>query len=192
MAEIWTIPQGGIRNAVAPVANDNPFAVYAAEDPSDVRSQPPLAGRTRSALVTIPGIGTGAAYADGDCFGTIMEFPNMLRTERKSGLIHTVQYFDLDDEGLAIDVHFYNRAIASPGADNAAFNPTDAECLAWIGTASFSAFYNHGSNQISGGAYYIAVPPQAGTSIFAHAVARGALNIAAENLPRIRVTCLPD
>ena len=192
MSELWTIPKGGFRNHVAPVSDANPLAVYQPDDPSDIRSSPPAAGRTRTYALTIPGIGVSSAYADKDCLGTLMEFPNMLRENKRSGLIHTVTYFDLDDEGLAVDVHFFNRAIASPGNDNAAFAPSDAEALAYIGTASFSAFSDFNTSQVSSGAYYIAVPPQGGTSIFAHAQARGALNIAAGHLPVIRICVLPD
>jgi hypothetical protein len=182
--------KAGEQTVLEEVTNLRPFPVEIPE--ASASGLPPVAGRSTFAQVTVPGITTGAAYADGDCLGTLMEFPNLLRSGKSSGLLHTALYFDLDDEGLQVDLHLFSRPILSPGADNAAFTPSDSEVLAYLGTLTFTSFFNLGANQVSMLTNVGIALQSSGTSVWGHLVARGALNIAANNLPVLRLAVLPD
>lgn len=173
----------------------NPFPVRIPDDLGTNRTLPPVAGRSFfTPPRTVPGIGTGAAYADGDIMGTVIEFPNVFRPERLSGILLGGIYYDLDDEGLQVDLHLSARPFAtSPGADNAAFTVLDADLLAIRATCTFAttAFFNFANNQI---AYDFRTQPifSDSTSLWGYVVARGALNIAAGNLPAFSLCLLPD
>ena len=134
----------------------------------------------------VPGIATGAAYADGEALGTLIAFNDLLRPSKRSGRLEAALYYDLDDEGLQVDLHFFSRSITS-GTDNSAYNPSDVDMQAYLGTVSFMSFYNLGSNQLSS-VYSIDMPLVSdSTTVYAQAVARGALNIAADNIPVFKI-----
>ena len=163
------------------IGGDNPLA-----------SLPAVSGRSVFVQRQAPGIGTGSAYADGDVMGTGIEFPNVFRPERLSGLCVFGMYYDLDDEGLQVDLHLFARQLTSPGADNAAVNPSDIDLTAYRGSLQFTTFSNWSSNQVSqvvnAGLHLFSET----TSIWGYPVARGALNIAAANIPVFGLCVLPD
>ncbi len=136
--------------------------------------------------IQIPGIGTGSAYQTGDCFGTqfAIKVP-------KQGRLNGAIFFDLDDEGLQTDLEIFSAPIVQV-ADNSAYAPTDAEILALITELQFFAFDDHGTSQTSEvknfGKDYVC--PSGEFRI--QAVARGAQNIAAGNLPKVQLFILSD
>lgn len=181
------------KGKAVPIGERDPLPVQL-YDPLGV-GLPPLRGRTITVKRVVPGIVTGAAYADADAIGTLIEFPNLLTlnpyTNTYSGMLHSALYFDLDDEGLQVDLHLFGRRITD-GTDNSAYAPTDADVRAYLGTVSFTAFFNLGANQVSV-VTGIGLPlVSTSSSVFGQAVARGALNIAAENLPEFSLTVLAD
>lgn len=193
MSELWHRPRW--RNKNVRVTDVDPLAIRQFEDPDRNVGLPPVAGRIKRSIRVVPGIGTGAAYQDGDVMGTIIEFPGLFRPNINSGILYAARLIDLDDEGLQIDLHLFSRSIASPGADNAAFSPTDADvATSYVGTLEFTSFSNFGSNQVSmaknvGFDVWSFAP---NGSLFGHAVTRGASNIAAGNLPMFQLSVLPD
>lgn len=171
--------------------------------PEDVNDEAPLAvksvgpvqvGRTLdSGWCGVSGVVTGAAYADADAIGTGVVFPNVLRPEALSGTIYTALYLDADDEGLAVDLHLFRSPPAYVPTDNGAYAPGDAALEAYCGTISFASFSNFGVNQVSvASGVGIAVANAAGTALYGQVVARGALNIAADNQLRFRLVVLAD
>lgn len=144
----------------------------------------------------VPGIVTGAAYADGDAIGAgAIVFPNCLRSGVQSGQLYSATYLDLDDEGLQVDLHLYAAVPTYAPTDNGAYAPSDADLVnsRYIGTVSFATFSNFSSNQVSVGSFNpIGVAGAPGTNIYGHVVARGALNIAIGNLPLFRLLWLSD
>lgn len=186
MSEIYRRTDDG--REMRPVSSVNPFPVALAQ-----RLLPPIEGRTVWRMVQVPGIGTGAAYADGDAFGGLITFPEVFRAEKRSGVIVAVLLFDLDDEGLALDMPLFARPI-TPTADNGPFALSDDGLLACRGAVAIptAAFWNWGSNQL-------AVVKDVGlwvqsddTNLYTQLVARGALNIAAGAIPWLGVVVLPD
>jgi len=192
MPEMYHRPKGRGSQPVT-VSERSPLSVQLF-DPLNA-GLPPVRGRTVTVTRRVPGIATGAVYADADAIGTLIEFPNLLQlnpyTNAYSGMLHSAMYFDLDDEGLQVDLHLFSRKITD-GTDNSAYSPSDTDVRAYLGTVSFTAFFNLGSNQVSV-VTSIGLPlVSASASVFGQAVARAALNIAAENLPELSLSVLAD
>lgn len=153
----------------------------------EVRGRVQVVGQTfATPLTTIPGIGAGAAYAAGDAFGDkfTLNVPH-------SGVIHTALMLDKDDEGIETELVLFAGDFTA-AVDNAVFSVTDADMEGFVGTISFTVFKNFGANQVSTvsaiGLTYVA--PQG--RLWVQAVTRGAPNIAAANIPMVRLLILAD
>ena len=96
--------------------------------------------------MTIPGIGTGAAYAASDAFGTMGVIPNV----PAHGIISAVKFLDMDDEGLAKTLCLFDNVFAFT-ADNGALDIADFDNLLSQGTISISAadFIDMGSSRVA-------------------------------------------
>lgn len=126
--------------------------------------------------VTIPGIGTAAAYASGDAFGTSFRFavPPM-------GIIANAVFIDLDDEGVNKELVLFSRAFTAT-ADNSAFAVSDADLVNCVGVLSVDTWYNFGNNQLGIATPMMAYEAQTGY-LWCQIVTRGADNIAAGSIP---------
>ena len=128
----------------------------------------------------IPGIGTAADYASGDAFGLsfTIDVP-------KEGVISSVIFYDLDDEGLNKEIFLANLAFTET-ADNAAFAVSDADLLNSIGVISIDTWYNYGNNQlgIATPAIWYTAPER---KLWCQFITRGADDIAAGSLPEVRL-----
>lgn len=126
----------------------------------------------------IPGIGTGAAYASDDAFGSIGEL-----VVPKSGTIATVLFLDLDDEGLRKDVYL-SAAPFVDTADNSPIALTDAAVRNCLGIVSIDTFYDLLDNRvgIATPALWYHAPRK---RLYYQVVTRGADNIAAGALPEL-------
>jgi hypothetical protein len=132
----------------------------------------------RTQRIQVPGIGTGTAYAAADAFGTqfTVEVPN-------DGVISTIVFFDLDDEGIQKDIVLFDKDFTAT-ADNSAFAVNDDDILRCIGVASVNTYFNFANNQIG-----VATPALAYTApegrLWGQLVTRGTDDIAANNLPQL-------
>lgn len=136
-----------------------------------------------------PGIVTGAAYADLDAIGTgAMSF-----TVPPSGVIQSAIYFDHDDEGLQVDLWLF-RAEPPAQTDNGAFVLSDAALDTVIDVIQFVGFRDANTGQVSiqNGLNIAYKLDGEADRIYGQVQARGALNIAAGNLPAFRLSILPD
>lgn len=141
--------------------------------------------------IVIPGIGTGAGYAAGDAVGTRLEIPNATRGEARTGILHGAVLYDLDDEGIELDLVLFRESF-TPTADNSPFAVSDADLLKCIGSITFNTFKDFGNNQMST-LSGIGLPFRTvGTSLYLQAVTRGTPNIAAANEYRISLCFLQD
>ena len=132
----------------------------------------------KTPLTTVPGIGTGAAYASGDAFGTRMVFHVPVE-----GTISNVVFFDKDDEGFDKELVLFDREFEQT-ADNSAFAPTDSELQKCVGVCFIDQWSNFSANQI--GQAFPALSYVAPEGIlYAQIVTRGVDNIAADNIPQI-------
>lgn len=156
--------------------------------PVEVKGIVHVVGKTiQTAFIEVPGIGTGAAYATGDAFGTKFVFDGV----PKSGVIHTAIFLDKDDEGIETDLVMFS-ADFSATADNSAFAVSDSDMENFIGTITWDTFKNFVNNQVSTAAALGVTYVAPGGRIFCQCVTRGTPNIAAGNEPKIRLLILSD
>ena len=126
--------------------------------------------RTPHQVVT--GVISGAAYADGDALGT--RFTVSVPT---AGTIRTVLLTDMDKEALSVSMLMFDKAFDG-GTDNAAFDLTDNDREAWVGSLSVTNFESLNDNALglARGAWdYVAPQGQ----IWIQALTRGAQNLSA-------------
>lgn len=133
----------------------------------------------------IPGIGTGAAYAAGDAFGTKFYF-----TVPIEGVISNVVLLDFDDEGIQKDLVLFKEDFTAT-ADNSAFSVSDGDLANCIGAVSVNTFYNFGANQLGTGTpafgYNLTKASNNGNTarLWCQVVTQGADNIAAGSIPKL-------
>ena len=134
------------------------------------------------------GIATGAAYADLDALGLAVSIDVPI-----SGVIQSATYYDLDDEGLQVDLWLLNDK-PTDQTDNSAVAFIDHDLIKVIpgGRLQFTAFADAANGQFSPlntiGLAYVAPKRK----LWIQAQARGALNIAAGNLPMFQLCILSD
>ncbi len=158
-----------------------------ARTPLPVTVEGQIVGKTVAiGPVQIPGIGTGSAYADLDAFGTVFTI-----SVPKSGIIQTALYFDLDNEGLMMDLWLFKGPFLQT-ADNAALVVSDIDLLSVETVISFSNFKagNTGQVAVQSGLGIAYVAPDG--VLYCQMQARGAVNIAAANLPSVSLRILSD
>jgi len=135
--------------------------------------------------IEIPGITPADALDIGDCMGLLIPL-----TVPKRGIIYSATLWDLDDEGLQIDLEVFKEPIVQI-ANDAPWSPTDTDMLKFVTEIAFFAFDDHINSQTSevkniGKAY---TAPDG--KFWIQAVARGASNIAAGSSPRFQLHILP-
>lgn len=142
--------------------------------------------------VAVPSIGTGAAYANLDQFGGLIEFSNMAREKGGSFVISTARFYDLDYEKLNKVLHLF-RAPVTLAADNAAYSVSDADSLQAIGYIQFSHYDDHVNNATftEQPALYLQCAPGT-TSIWGALSTTGADNIAAKSEPYVELLVVRD
>lgn len=79
-----------------------------------------------------------AIYASGDVLAATQEVPNVVRVNGGTALLDLVSLRDEDDQGLALDLLFFDQD-TDIGAENAAFDLTDAESRNLLGWVRFVA-----------------------------------------------------
>lgn len=75
-----------------------------------------------------------SAYASGDVLAATQEVTNVVRVNGGTAVLDLVSLRDEDDQGLALDLLFFDQD-TDIGAENAAFDITDAESrnlLGWV------------------------------------------------------------
>jgi len=82
-----------------------------------------------------PDISAAAIYAAGDALGGLLEFPNAARVAGDGGVISNMIIIDDDQEDAEIELWLFDRTFA-PTADNALFDPSDADMEHHIGVLS--------------------------------------------------------
>ena len=127
-------------------------------------------------LMPIPGIGTGAAYAAADAFGTKFAFNVPVE-----GTIANIIFHDFDDEGLVKEFVLFNADFTGT-ADNSAFAVTDDDLRKCIGVVIVNDYKNYGVNQLGQGTPALTYVAPAG-QLWCQVVTQGADNIAAGSIP---------
>ena len=133
-------------------------------------------------LMTVPGIGTAAAYTAADAFGTKFNFP--VPTE---GVISTVIFVDRDDEGIEKELVLFHEDFTAT-ADTAAFAVTDNDLGNLVGVIHIETddYFDWSSNRVAvvyPALYYIAPDGL----LYGQFVTRGTDNIAVGALPSFQL-----
>jgi hypothetical protein len=116
------------------------------------------------------------AYAEGDVLFATQEVAGFSTAADITSILQSVVVADVDDQGIGIDLIFFNAA-TSLGTENSAPDIDDTEAQTIIGRVQVGAgsFYDLGANMVAC-VYGIGLPMKAGTggSIWMAGVARGA------------------
>ena len=146
-----------------------------------------VVGKTyQTRRLTPPGIATGAAYADLDALGIHFSFE-----VPQSGVIQSAIYYDLDDEGLQVDLWLLDDA-PTVQTDNSAIAFIDHDLIKVITRIQFMSFADAANGQFAESKAIGKAYVQKNKRMWAQCQARGALNIAAGNLPLFRIDFLSD
>lgn len=89
-------------------------------------------------IAVIPAI-TAGAYHAGDAVGGLMTFVNAASVYRSNGKITKVVLVDDANQKANLKLWLFNQTIASAAADNAPFDPTDADLEFCIGCIDIPA-----------------------------------------------------
>ena len=82
-------------------------------------------------------------YASGDALGTATQFSNI----PEHGVIMSVMVIDRADQGINLDVVLFKAAFTGT-ADQAAFNPSDADLQNCLGSILVDTWGNFSTNQV--------------------------------------------
>lgn len=157
------------RAAPAGTSGDAVWSTYSAQGAQYVE----VARRQVIVDITISGL-TNVAYAAGDVLGTIMSSASFARYTAGSGRVTGAVMVDAADVMGAVDLFLFDTTV-SPGADNAAFNPSDADMLRCLGVIQLPAPFDAGSNRVATWAGSVPfVCTSASTTVFIVAVTRSA------------------
>ena len=129
-----------------------------------------------------------SAYATGDVMSaTAMTFANAVAPQKaQTGYIVSVMVSDAAAQAVDLDLVLFSTlpAAGTFGADNAAFDPTDAQILTIIGvvnlgSASRFAFNDNSVHYVGSLAIPVKSVPGTGGNVYGVLVARGAFTAAA-------------
>jgi len=95
---------------------------------------------------------TTSAYTAKDAVGGLLTFTDAGRGVHGSGVVHAVTIIDKDAESAELVLVLFNQSF-TPTADNAAFDPSDADLAKCIGkvkvaATDYQAFNDNGIGQV--------------------------------------------
>jgi len=144
--------------------------------------------------VTVTPAITAGAYTAGDALGGLLTFASVVRSAGGCGEIVKVTIIDNAKQSAPIDLVLFDRTF-TPTADNAAFDPSDADlqnCLGYISVAAtdYSEFNDNGVATKASGLqmpfeYELAA---GGSSLFGQMVIRIGDTYAATNDITVKIT----
>ena len=128
--------------------------------------------------MTVPGIGTGAAYASGQAFGGKFAI-----TVPKEGTISNVWFLDYDDEGIPKEIALFTRDFTAT-ADKSAFSVSAGDLANSIGLVEIGTFYDFTATRLGAATPALWYNAPEGR-IYCQVKTKGADNIAAGSIPQI-------
>jgi hypothetical protein len=124
---------------------------------------------------------TAGAYSSGDAIGGLLTFKNITTAGNgdRGALVESVLIVDEAAQGADVDLVLFDRTFTAT-ADNAAFDPTDADLLNCIGVVNITTHYAFNDNGISiERAFGLPIPSTTDGSIYGQLVSRGTPTYAA-------------
>ena len=142
---------------------------------SDADIHPPR-NKAPITIVQTPTVTAAGAYTAGDAVGGLLTFANAGDASYSSGVIDAVIVIDKDSEDVALELHLFNVTFTAT-ADNAAFDPSDADLANYIGyieigTGDYTAFNDNSVACVKNQNLQFNLV-DAGTSLFGQLVTRG-------------------
>ena len=150
-----------------------------------------ISDRWRIEITQTPTI-TAGAYAAGDAVGGLLTFADAVRTNGGGGIVSKVVIIDDAAQLAPLDLVLFNQTFTAT-ADNAAFDPTDADlqhCIGYIDIAA-TDYANFNDNAVAAKSTGLRMPYPiilSGTSLFGQLVVRGAPTYAATDDLTIKLT----
>jgi hypothetical protein len=150
--------------------------------------------KTKTISVT-PVVTAAGAYTAGDALGGLLTFANAAEKGRGSGVVQTVILIDNDVEEDATELHLFNQTFTAT-ADNAAFDPSDADLANYVGSinvsaGSYTAFTDNSVATVNNAGLAFELV-SGGTSLFGQLVTRGTPTYAATDDVTVKITVLQD
>ena len=136
---------------------------------------------------------TAGAYAAGDALGGLLTFVNAVRAAGETSIITKIVIVDTANQTAPVDLVLFNQAF-TPTADNAAFNPSDADlanCIGFVDVAAtdYSSFNQDDAVAAKSSGLRMPFPiVLVGTSLFGQMVVRDAPTYAATDDLTIKLT----
>lgn len=151
-------------------------------------------GQHRIAIDVVPTI-TAGAYSAGDALGGRLEFNGASHGAGESGVVEAVRIVDRAAQGMDTDLILFDQAFTAT-ADNAAFDPSDADLENMVGqisllnTENYIAYTDNGVKYISG----LTVPfiTVGDDVLYGQLVTQGTPTYAAITDIRVRLYCRRD
>ena len=150
-----------------------------------------ISDRWRIEITQTPTI-TAGAYTAGDAVGGLLTFADAVRTNGGGGIVSKVVIIDDAAQLAPLDLVLFNQTFTAT-ADNAAFDPTDADlqnCIGYIDIAA-TDYANFNDNAVAAKSAGLRMPYPiilSGTSLFGQLVVRGAPTYAATDDLTIKLT----
>lgn len=104
----------------------------------EITEPPTIIARGRQIELEVTPAITAGAYTSGDALGGLLTFGGAALANGRGGTITKVVITDDDDENQPIDLVFFNQPFVAT-ADNAPFDPSDADLANCIGHISIAA-----------------------------------------------------
>jgi len=131
-----------------------------------------------------------SAYDAGDCVGGLLTFANAASVYKGSGILRKVVIVDQAKNSAILDLHLFNQTFTA-GADDAAWDPSDADNLNAIGCIHIvAADWENGSDNgvATVECYFPFTLVSGGTSLFGQLSCVGTPTLAAINDITVKLT----
>lgn len=152
-----------------------------------------VTGDNKITIVQTPAISAAGIYADGDAVGGLLTFANASLGAGKTGTVLSVIVLDLDKELAPMDLVLWNVTFTAT-ADNAAFDPSDADLANCIGHILIASgdYASFNDNSIATVRNVNLDYTLTGTSLFGQLVARGTPTYTAVGDLTVKLVCQRD
>lgn len=116
---------------------------------------------------------TAGAYVANDAVGGLLTFANAARSSGGSIIIEGITIVDEASQAAALELVLFDQTFTNT-ADNAAFDPTDADLANVIGVIAVSTYYTFTDNSVATRFGLGLACKLSGTSLFGQLLTRGA------------------
>lgn len=152
---------------------------------------------TKSVVRALTPTITAGAYSTGDAVGGMLTFPDMFEAGFHTGILQSVVIVDDAKQSVKLELHLFDQTFTAT-ADNAAFDPSDADLENYLGFVTIEAtdyadFTDNSAALVSNvGLLIKSGAPSTSVALFGQLVVRGTPTYAATDDLTIKVGVLQD